>query len=69
MPILPPNERCRLRQEHIFKRWIITHLDNDELAWSGSRWVPIGGSVQICNFDTRGQADGYASSLGFQVVE
>ena len=60
---------CNLRQEPFFRRWIITQYENEECAWSGSRWVPIGGCVQICNFDSRAQADSYATGAGLCVIE
>jgi hypothetical protein len=56
----------------LFDRWIIVPVAPEPeagLAWSGSRWVPIGGPVQVCNFDTDSQAAGYATNLGFEVVE
>ena len=60
--------RVKLRQD-LFNRWIITPADAGGFAWSGSRWVPIGGSVQVCNFDTETQADSYATGAGFEVDE
>jgi len=60
----------RLSQEPYFKRWIIVpadEMDPPRLAWSGSRWVPIGGSVQVCNFDERSHAESYATGAGFDV--
>jgi hypothetical protein len=56
----------------LFDRWIIVPAAQEReagLAWSGSRWMPIGGPVQVCNFGTHSQAAGYATSLGFEVVE
>lgn len=35
---------------HLFGRWIITRPSHPEMAWSGSQWVPLMGTVQICNF-------------------
>jgi hypothetical protein len=45
-------------------RWIILSRDSPNLAWSGSRWVPHHqgiptGNVQICNFETRDEAQAY----------
>lgn len=62
--------RVRLVQS-LFDRWIIVPAQEPagDFAWSGSRWVAIGGPVQVCNFDTESQAAGYATSLGFEVVE
>lgn len=53
----------------LFGRWLIVPAQEpDGFAWSGSRWVPIGGAVQVCNFDTESQAAGYATSMGFEIV-
>jgi len=41
----------------LFDRFIIVNADG--LAWSGSCWVPKGGDVQICNFDTEQEARDY----------
>jgi hypothetical protein len=62
-------------QQDLFDRWIIVAVtDRGEivegltgLAWSGSRWVPIGGNVQISNFDTRSEAENYAKGYGFTI--
>lgn len=45
-------------------RFIIVHRNNEDLAWSGSRWVPhVQGipiaAVQVCNFTTRNEATEY----------
>lgn len=55
---------------NLSERWIIVaaHEALPDLAWSGGRWVPIGGPVQICNFASRGDAETYAESAGFEVV-
>jgi hypothetical protein len=63
-------ELVRLHREPFFRRWIIVpadELDRPRLGWSGSRWVPIGGPVQISNFDERSHAESYAASAGFEV--
>lgn len=41
-------------------RWYIVKASRMALAWSGSQWVPIGGTVQICNFGTETAAHLYA---------
>ena len=63
-------KRVRLVQS-LFDRWIIVPepASAAHFAWSGSRWVPIGGRIQVCNFDTESAAAGYATSLGFEVIE
>lgn len=75
---LAEREMCRVKWEGsrvrlvcgLFDRWIIVpEFGRNDFAWSGSRWVPIGGPVQVCNFDTRSAAEGYATSLGFEVVD
>lgn len=54
-----------------FGRWIILHPDRNDLAWSGSRWVPIdengfpNGDVQVSNLMTALEAVRYAQSFGF----
>jgi hypothetical protein len=55
---------------NLSERWIIVaaHEALADLAWSGARWVPIGGPVQICNFASRGDAEAGAESAGFEVV-
>jgi hypothetical protein len=45
---------------HRWGHWIIVQPDNPRMAWSGSRWVPIDGDVQICNFESVGLAIEYA---------
>ena len=50
----------RLEQD-VFNRWIIVHPERDDLAWSGSCWVPhhkgVGTVAQISNFSSREDAD------------
>jgi hypothetical protein len=46
-------------------RWIIVNGEHEDLAWSGSRWVPHyqgfpTGGVQIVNFATHEEAQAYA---------
>jgi hypothetical protein len=62
-------QRVKLARD-LFDRWIIVpaHEALPDLAWSGSRWVPIGGPVQICNFVSRGDAETYAESAGLEVA-
>lgn len=49
-----------------FERWIIISESHPMLAWSGSRWVPMNGSVQICNFESPEAACFYAQEVGLQ---
>jgi len=54
----------------LFDRWIIVPAEYPGvLGWNGSRWVPSGGPVQVCNFDTREQARDYAREYGFTLPE
>lgn len=55
-------------RQHLFDRWIVIDGEHTELAWSGSTWVPIGGNVQVSNFDSWEEAAAYAESFGFTVV-
>lgn len=55
----------------MFDRWIIVpHLCKapGDWAWSGSRWVPIDGSVQVCNFSTKDEARDYCREYGFELA-
>jgi len=53
----------------LFGRWVIYHPVVEDFAWSGSRWVltidgfPSGG-IQICNFETREEAESYCEKHG-----
>ena len=47
-------------KQDLFKRWIICHPRDLNYAWSGSRWVRIGGPVQVCNFTDEAEARSYA---------
>lgn len=51
-----------------FQRWIIVQQSDKRFAWSGSRWVPILGDVQICNFDSAQAAHFYAQEVGLQAA-
>jgi hypothetical protein len=46
-------------------RWYIVRVEDGLgwgwTAWSGSRWVPLGGDVQVCNFATKDEAAQYAA--------
>lgn len=61
------NNKCKL-QQWLFDRWILVNAGNEDLAWSGSRWVEIGGSVQVCNFDTQTEAREYANEFGLEII-
>jgi hypothetical protein len=45
-------------------RWVIVHKRNEDLAWSGARWVmhnaglPLA-NYQVCNFASRQDAEEY----------
>jgi hypothetical protein len=62
---------CRLR-EGIFDRWYIFHPTRDDLAWSGSQWVPSSpeglptGSFQVCNFFTEQEARDYCREYALE---
>jgi hypothetical protein len=58
------NRQFALRKNP-FGRWIVVNAEYPWLAWSGSRWVPLGGNVQISNFEWRTEAVRYASEFGF----
>jgi hypothetical protein len=45
-------------------RWIVVLFSNEGYGWSGFRWVPIGGSVGIYNFDSENAAHAYAMQVG-----
>jgi hypothetical protein len=53
--------------------WIIIANENQHLAWSGTRWVPITregvarGNVKASSYATVKEAIGYAESIGFEV--
>ena len=48
-------------EKALFGRYIIVKGD---LAWSGSRWVPLAGYTQICNFASADEAATYAKEAG-----
>ncbi|HZU33152.1 MAG TPA: hypothetical protein VFB79_18700 [Candidatus Angelobacter sp.] len=45
-------------------RWIIVCDGAPQYAWSGSRWVPIAGTVQACSFASPAEAHRYVSENG-----
>ncbi len=47
----------------IFNRWYILHPRIETLAWSGMRWVPSLGNVQLCNFGSEEEARKYAEEV------
>src|SRR5438270_240178 len=71
--LLPPINRYVLLQDP-FLRFIIVHsvmvldgkLNTNIVAWSGSKWVPIGGAFQVCNFRSPESAHSYAKEAGLQ---
>jgi hypothetical protein len=64
--------RVKLRQ-NISHLWIIVPTENEHLAWSGSRWVPIDrdgvslSEVKAAHFATAEDAVAYADSVGFEI--
>jgi len=60
--------RVKLR-ENGFHLWIIVRSENEHLAWSGSRWVPINRDglsapdLQVLSFATVKEAVSYAQSV------
>jgi hypothetical protein len=52
-------------RKDIFNRWLLVNPDNVREAWSGWRFVDIDatgmptGGVQVCNFDSRDEAEDY----------
>jgi hypothetical protein len=63
-----------LRQD-CFGRWIVIHPVNQDMAWSGSRWVEIDeanglpvGDVQVSNCPTRDAAVLYCEEFEFEVM-
>jgi hypothetical protein len=57
-----------LLARYVVKEWlgrsIIVLSESDQYGWSGFRWVPICGNVQICNFESEQAAHAYAQALG-----
>ena len=65
--------RVKLRANSLYL-WIIVPSENEHLAWSGSRWIPVNrdglpaGDLQaLKNFATVEEAVAYADSVGFEV--
>ena len=64
--------RVKLR-ENTFHQWIIVPSENEHIAWSGSRWVPIdsdglaAADLQVLSSATVKEAVSYAESIGFDV--
>ena len=64
--------RVKLLQ-NVLHRWIIVLVENERLAWSGSRWVPIDqdglpvGDDKLSSFTDPKEAIFYAENLGFEV--
>jgi hypothetical protein len=48
------------------QQWILVWEHDKHFAWSGSRWVPIIGDVQICNFESPEAAHFYAIEIGLE---
>jgi hypothetical protein len=69
-------ERPKVRiREDLFGRWIVVSATKPDLAWSGSRWVPItkqgfpASAVQVSNLRTESAAAEYARSYGFEIED
>ncbi len=52
----------------LFDRYEIAKHDEPNMRWSGSRWVPASGDVQVCNLDTEELARTYAASYGLELM-
>lgn len=63
------NDKIKIRPYHPFNRWVLLNANDLSLGWSGSRWVPLFGPVQVSNFGTSGEAKMYAEQFGFEVVD
>jgi hypothetical protein len=64
--------RVKLR-ENIYHQWIIVPSENEHIAWSGTRWVPINRDglsasyPQALTFATVNGATSYAPTVGFEI--
>lgn len=64
--------RVKIR-ENILRLKIIVAVENDHLAWAGSRWIPLNSEglavsdVRPVSFTTQEGAASYAESQGFKV--
>ena len=46
--------------QDFFRRWYV--VNHQGLAWAGSRWVPMVGPIQACNFDSQGKAEKFIAA-------
>jgi hypothetical protein len=61
--------KCRIIPHPDIPHWLIlAHPDDDFIAWSGSRWVNIHATVQVCNFNDRGAAADYCDAHCLEVI-
>ena len=63
-----------LLTDSIFERWIIVNADEQNLAWSGSRWVEHhrglpAESIQISNFESVEEALAAARQAHIPIVD
>lgn len=63
--VMKPNH-CRVKMS-LMDRWIIVNAIDENLAWSGSRWVSIGGNVAVCNFGSIVEAVAYTEMNGLEI--
>jgi hypothetical protein len=60
-------------RENSFRLWIIVPTDNEHIAWSGTRWIPItrdglpAADLDVLTFATVKEAASYSQSVGFEV--
>jgi len=66
---VPVKQKVKVRPYLQFNRWAVLKADDLSLAWSGSRWVPIFGNVQVSNFSTAADAKDYAKEFSFEVID
>jgi hypothetical protein len=59
--------------QHFLQRWIIVPAENEHLAWSETRWVPVDrdglplGDDKVSTFVTVQEAVRYAENLAFEI--
>ena len=66
--------RVRIR-ENILRVKMIVPVENEHLAWGGSRWIPLNpdglavGDIRPVSFTTEEGAASYAENQGFKVEQ
>jgi hypothetical protein len=63
------NSLAFIAMRNLFGRWTVTCAEDPDLGWSGRRWVPFDGYVQISNFPTREDAIAYGKKAGLVLCE